>query len=78
MGHHVSKSALKKTAPDVDSNDIKEKKSRKELLRCLDNMDKQLELFVNDLHDASSDNRSNKVIPLRKETYKPAIFDKDL
>jgi hypothetical protein len=77
MGHRVSKSALKKTAPDVDSNGINEK-SRKELLRCLDNMDKQLELFMNELHDKRREKRSNKITPTYYDVNKNAIFDKDL
>lgn len=77
MGHRLSKSALKKTSPEIDNNDIN-RRSKKELLWYLDNIDRQLEKLTHEIHDKRYDIRSNKIQPMYQETYKNAIFDKNL
>ena len=46
MGHHLSRNIRRKT-----SNEEIDNVKRKELIRCLDDMDKQLKLITSELHD---------------------------
>lgn len=76
MGHHLSRNIRRKPYND-NSDNIK----RKELIRYLDEMDKQLKLLTNELYDKVDKNR--KIKPINSnwhniQTNKNYIFDKDL
>jgi hypothetical protein len=60
MGQRLSKKSLKKTSPDIE--DINGK-SKKELLRTLNDIDKQLETISDKLHDKSRQKHSKKIMP---------------
>lgn len=69
MGHHLSRNIRKKTYNNNDIDTVK----RKELIQYLDEMDKQLKILTNELHDKADKKHKNTII-----NNKYNIFDKDL
>ena len=70
MGHHLSRNIRKKSYNNNDIDNVK----RKELIRYLDEMDKQLKILTNELHDkVDTKHKNHKII-----SYKYNTFDKDL
>jgi hypothetical protein len=69
MGHHLSRDIRKKTYNNNDIDNVK----RKELIRYLDEMDKQLKILTNEIHDKADKKQRNTIINNRSN-----IFDKEL
>jgi len=69
MGHHLSRDIRKKTCNNNDIDNVK----RKELIRYLDEMDKQLEILTNEIHGKADKTQRNTNINNRSN-----IFDKEL
>jgi hypothetical protein len=70
MGHHLSRDIRKKTYNNNGIDNVK----RKELIRYLDEMDKQLKFLTNELHiEVDTKHKNHKII-----SYKYNTFDKDL
>lgn len=70
MGHHLSRNIRKKSYNNNDIDNVK----RKELIRYLDEMDKQLKILTNELHDKVDTKHKN----YKNISYKYNSFDKDL
>lgn len=70
MGHHLSRNIRRKSY-----NDNIDDKKRKELIRYLDEMDKQLKLITHELHDKRPTKPKTSI---SYQTNKNYIFDKDL
>lgn len=70
MGHHLSRNIRRK-----QYNDNIDDKKRKELIRYLDEMDKQLKSITHELHYKGTPKPQTSI---SYQTNKNYIFDKDL
>jgi hypothetical protein len=73
MGHHLSRIIRRKSYNDNNDN-IK----RKEMIRCLNEMDKELKMMINELHDIVDRHNNTKNLELHKQVNKNYLFDKDV